>query len=275
MIGRNKVRAAQEVATLQYANGKSNARPLGAGRFQPYVGFHSEVGRDDELDAVLRELSVPQIEIKHQRPGGAEIVRHWEFGERITFYPVTSGPIAPTVVASLSERNIGATAEAGIALRWEQGERSRMALRGYLGMLARAGHIQLMQLSVKSRMTDVLFAALLDHGRVCEALDRLIDRTKHPDLVSYHEVALPLEPGDEQEWGKGDTTTVVPFKSGHPQDIDAPYLRTVWRPESVHAAALREWEGIQAWAREECEGEKRQPAAAGSYGRRPSEEDLL
>lgn len=251
MIGRNKVRSVQEAITLQYANGKSSARLTpGSGRFVPFVGFHVEVGKDAEFDAAMQAAKINQIEIKHQRPGGAEIVRHWNFGERIGFFPITSGPVAPTVAASLAERNVRATAEAGIGLRWGAGERSRMAVRGYLDVLVRAGYIRLCQLSVRSRMTDVLLTALLDHGRACEAADDLIDRGKHPEVVTYHELALPLGPGNEEEWGKGDTATVVPFVSRHPQTIDADYLRTVWRPDAVHATALRDWESIQFWAQE-------------------------
>jgi hypothetical protein len=251
MIGRNRVQAVADAATLQYANGKSMARAtVGSGRFAPYVGFHIEVGRDAELDEAMRAAKIAQIEIKHQRQGGAEIVRHWALGEMIRFFPVTSGPVAPTVAGSLSGRNARLTAEAGIGMRWGQGERSKVALRGYLEPLVRVGYVRLLQLSVRSRMTDVLLAALLDHGRVCEAADSLVDRTKHPEVVTFHEVALPLGPGEEQEWGKGDTATVVPFKSLHPAEIDADYLRSLWRADSVHSAAYRDWESIQLWAQE-------------------------
>lgn len=251
MIGRNRVQAVSEAATLQYANGKSVARAtLGSGRFAPYVGFHVEVGKDVELDEAMRAAKVAPIEIKHQRQGGAEIVRHWGLGETIRFYPVTSGPVAPTVAGSLSGRNARLTAEAGIGMRWGQGERSKVALRGYLDTLVRVGYVRLLQLSVRSRMTDVLLGALLDHMRVCEAADSLVDRTRHPEVVTFHEVALPLGPGEEQEWGKGDTATVVPFKSAHPAEIDAEYLRGLWRPDAVHAAAYRDWESIQLWAQE-------------------------
>lgn len=266
-IGRNKVRSVQEAITLQYANGKSSAREtMGTGRFVPFVGFHTEVGKDAELDAAMQAAKIPQIEIKHQRPGGAEIVRHWNFGEILCFYPVTSGPVAPTVASSLHERNARATAEAGIGMRWGQGERSRMALRGFVDVLARAGYLRLFQLSVRSRMTDVLLAALLDHGRVCEAADHLIARSRHQEVVTYHELALPLGPGSEQEWGKGDTATVVPFVSMHPPEIDANYLRTIWRPDSVHAAALREWESIQFWAQEFAAEREELPSAGGWDG---------
>jgi hypothetical protein len=268
MIGRNKVRVAQDAATLQYANGKSVARrTLGTGRFAPYVGFHIEAGRDGELDEAMREAKVALVEIKHQRPGGAEVVKHWDLGDGVRLYPVTSGPVAPTVAGSLAGANARETAEAGIGLRWGNGERSKLAVRGYLHVLAQIGYLRLVQFSVRSRMTDELLKALVDHGRVCEAGDTLIDRTRHPELVTFHEVAMPLGPGDEQEWGKGDTATVVPFVSLHPPVVDAEYLRGVWRPDSVHAAALREWEGIQHWAREYAaaseEPNGRQPEEAG------------
>ncbi|MFQ3663670.1 MAG: hypothetical protein SNJ69_14920 [Chloroflexaceae bacterium] len=251
MIGRNRIQTSQEVVTLQYANGKSLARTsLGAGRFAPYIGFHVEAGRDADLDEAMRAARVAQIEIKHQRQGGAEIVRHWGLGDQIRFYPVTSGPVASTVAGSLSGRNRQRTAEAGIGARWGQGERSRLAIRGYLDTLVRVGSLRLLQLSVRSRMTDVLLAALIDHGRVCEAADSLVDRARHPEVVTYHEIALPLGPGEEQEWGKGETASVVPFRSMHPVTIDVEYLRGVWRPDSVHAAALRDWESIQLWAQE-------------------------
>lgn len=104
-------------------------------------------------------------------------------------------------------------------------------------------------------MTDELLKALVDHVRVCEAADGMVDRVRHPDLVSLHEIALPLVLGEETEWGKGDTATVVPFRSAHPRDIDAEYLRSVWRPDAVHAAAGRVWSGIQDWAREYAAGQ--------------------
>lgn len=198
MIGRNRVQAITEAITLQYANGKSLARPVGGKRFSPYIGFHIEAGRDDELDARFRTARIEQIEIKHQRQGGAEIVRHWALGETIRFYVVTSGPVAQTVAGSLG-RTATATAAAGIGLRWGSNDRSRMAVRGYLDLLVRMDLLRLVQLSVRSRMTDVLLSSLLDHGRVCEAADALIDRIRHPEIVAFHELALSLGPGDEEE----------------------------------------------------------------------------
>lgn len=244
-IGRNTVRAVAEASTLQWSNGKTQARPAGVGRFGPHVGFHIEVGRDEELDRALHSLGTRVIEIKHQRSGGAEVVKHWDMGETVRLHVITSGPVASTAAQSVAQARD--TAEAGIGLRWAQGERSRLAVRGYLDIL---GPEFLIQFAVRSRMTDELLKALVEHGRVCEAADSLVDRGCHPELVTFHEIALPLGPGEETEWGKGDTATVVPFVSLHPAEIDAEYLRGVWRHDSVHAAALRAWEGVQHWARE-------------------------
>lgn len=251
MIGRNKVRQTQDAVTLQYANGKSMAREVGSnGRFAPHVGFHIEVGKDAEIDTALAAAKLTQIEIKHQRPGGAEIIRHWSLGEVVRLYPVTSGPVAPTVAASLAVKNAELTADAGLGLRWGENERSKLAVRGYLDTLVRAGCLRLVQLSVRSRMTDELLKALVDHGRVCEAADHLVDRSRHPEVVCFHEIALPLGPGEEALWGKSDTTSVIPFRSVHPEVVDADYLRSVWRTDTVQAAALRDWEAIQLWAHE-------------------------
>lgn len=251
MIGRNKVRQTQDAVTLQYANGKSMAREIGSnGRFAPYVGFHIEVGKDAEIDTALASSKVSQIEIKHQRPGGAEIIRHWGLGEVVRLYPVTSGPVAPTVAASLAGKNAELTADAGLGLRWGENERSKLAVRGYLDALVRGGCLRLVQLSVRSRMTDELLKALVDHVRVCEAADSLVDRSRHPDVVCLHEIALPLGPGEEALWGKSDTTSVIPFRSVHPDIVDADYLRGVWRSDNIHNAALRDWETIQLWAHE-------------------------
>jgi hypothetical protein len=267
MIGRNTIRPVVDVPTLQYANGKSMARTtLGTGRFTPLVGFHIEVGKDAELDEAMRAAQVPQIEIKHQRQGGAEIVKHWGLGERLAIYVVTSGPVAPNVAGSLAGRNARATSEAGIGLRWGQSERSKMAIRGYLDILVKVGCVRLVQLAVRSRMTDVLLAALVEHGRACEAADGLIDRSKHAEVVTYHELALALGPGEEQEWGKGDTATVVPFVCLHPAQIDADYLRTIWRSGEVHSAAQRDWAEIQHWAEEYAtQGEEEEFVTTGDY----------
>lgn len=267
MLRRNIARpSAPDAATLQYANGKSMARLTpGAGRFVPLVGFHVEAGKDAELDKAMQAaLGLGAlIEIKHQRPGGAEIIRHWHLGDTVNFYPLTSGPVATSIAASVSERHAQATADAGIGLRWGSQERSKMALRGYLDVLVAVGYVWQFQLAVRSRMTDVLLSALLDHGRVCEAADQLIDRVRHPEVVFFHEIAMPLGAGSEEEtWGKGETASVLPFRSLHPADVDAEYLRTVWRPDSVHATALRDWERMAGWAAEYAAASEEAPAPA-------------
>lgn len=258
MIGRNRIIASQDAFSIQYANGKSMARrTVGTGKFVPFTGMHVEVGKDAEIDEAMRAAKAPQIEIKHQRQGTAEIVRHWclsPFDEdrwSVRFYPVTAGPVAPTMSVSLgSERNRRLTREAGLGARWGEG-RSKLAVRGYLDVLVRVGCYRLGQLAVRSRMTDELLRALDDHRRICEAVDNIIDRTRHPAVVAFHELALPLGPGEEKTWGQGsDTAQIYPLVSCHPAQVDEEYLRSIWRPDAVHTTAYRDWESIQLWADE-------------------------
>jgi hypothetical protein len=129
---------------------------------------------------------------------------------------------------------------------WQHGEKSRLAMRGLL-LIGEAPI--LVQLSVKSTMTGFLLAALLDHYRVCDAADSLIDRTKHADQVALHELALPLIAGSEQPAGKGETTAqITPLVSGHPAELDRAYVSGCWRKNVVHKAALTAWSGIMVWA---------------------------
>lgn len=236
-------------AVLQWANGKPVARFVGDdGRFTPIVGWHIEVGRDDDLDRAMHGATTPRIEIKHQRPGGSEIVEHWYLGESVRIYPVTNGPRYRSIAALV--RRAEESADDGIGVRWRDGERSQMAVRCYVEPLVKAGYLETVQLGVRSRMTDVLLEALLEHIRVCEVADGLIDREKHPDVVCLHELALPLAAGDEAEWGKGDTATVTPFRSTHPADVTKEYLTTTWRPPALHDAALAAWDAVIDWAHE-------------------------
>jgi hypothetical protein len=251
MMQRNRVVETADAILLQYANGKTQAAHQGFSRFAGYVGWHIEARKDERLDEILQKAGVLQINIRHQRQGApSEVKPHWDLGERVSFFPVTSGPVAKTIAEHI--RDADATANAGIGLRWPEGERSKMAIRGYLGPMVKAGDLRLVQISVHSRMTDVLLKALLDHLRVCEAADTIVDRQRHPGVVLLHEIALPLAACQEsEEWGKGDTATVTPFQSGHPDVIDAAYIRNGnWRPEALHQQAQQDWPAVVEWAKQ-------------------------
>lgn len=239
-----------EAVTLQWANGKSIARPAGtSSRFVAHVGFHIEIGKDPALDEALQSAKAPRLEFKHQRQGGAEIVAHWDLSASIFFLPITAGPVASSITASLSNGLAQRTADAGIGLRWVDGERSKLAVRGFVRSLWEAGYQRPVQLATRSRMTDHLFAALLDHTRAAVAADALVDRSRYPDRqVSPAELWLPLVAGEEQEFGRSDTATVTPLRSGHPAELSVDYLRSLWRGKEIIEAAVAAWPLIKAWA---------------------------
>lgn len=250
IIGRNNPAAVTDVPTLQWANSRTVAQMTpGEGRFHPLVGWYIEVGKDTDLDAMMPKVpGVKRIAIKHQRQGGSEIVQHWYFGEAIQFHPVTAGPVATTMQGCLRGKNAVAMAEAGIGIVWPQGDRSKLAVRGYVDVLARAGYAHLVQLSSRSRMTDVLLTALVDHVALCTKADRLVDRTRHPEQVALHEVGMVLVAGEEAEWGKGDTATVVPYRYELPATIDKDYIGAHWRKPAIDSAAHQDWDDIVVWA---------------------------
>lgn len=255
-IGRNEITNVENATTLQYANGITQARRTSAARFGPHIGFHVEVGRSPLVDAAMKEAKVQKFQIRHQQ-GGARIVEHWDLtfgnddGWRLPFFVVSKGPVARNVAGSLAGRNAYATAEAGIGVRWGQNTKSKAAVRGFLHPLVRVGFLGLFQISVTSRMTDQLLRALVDHRRACGAVDTIIDRVRHPEVVEFHEVALVIKAGAEEPWGKGgNTAQVTPFVSAHPDTLDAEYLRPYWRPEPLHTAAYAAFPGIVQWAHE-------------------------
>jgi hypothetical protein len=67
----------------------------------------------------------------------------------------------------------------------------------------------------------------------------------------------------------------VPFKSLHPAEVDAEYLRGVWRPDSVHTAAYHDWESIQLWAQEYANQAEDAGGRAGEPALANSTEDAL
>jgi len=244
---RNKARegGGLDAPVLQYANLKTVHRTtIGNGRFTPLVGFHIEVGKNEEVDRAFHDLKVQVIEIKHQRPGGSEIIRHWFLGERIAIYPVTSGPVAKTMTACMSGKNRQLMIEAGLGVRWPKGEKSSLSMRVYLKKLTDVGVYVLFLMSVRSKMTDVLLGILDQHATICEALDTEEYKLLFPDF------ALPLGAGDEEDWGKGETTTVVPFKCLHPEPgkLTEKYIDAGWRSDQVAAEVVEHWPEVVTWA---------------------------
>lgn len=249
-IPRNTPRDVPHVGILQWASGHTKARFTSGGAFGALVGFHAEIGRDADLDAACEAAQTPVIEIRHPRTAGpAEIKLHWSFGESLMFYPVTAGPPAVTIMGCL--RNAQATGAAGIGLTWPTGEKSRMAVRGYIPV---GSTFVLVQLATRSTMTNALLAALLTHVAHCEQADALIDRARHPDLVACHELAMTLTAGEEVTAGREATTQITPFMQPT-LTLTRETIGGLWRPGALNRDAVHAWEGIQVWAAGYASGE--------------------
>lgn len=252
-IGRNKPKPAQEASVrlpmLQWANGRTEGKPHGIPRFSGFVGWHVEQGQDTALDAALRLNNTATVTIRHPRQGADPVEKlHWNLGETVTFYPLTSG--FPFETFSASMRDPDACASAGIGLKWDdEARRSRMVLYGYIKLAVPNSEspFHLVMIPAKGRITEEFFAAYMDHLRVLEAADEVIDRQKHPASVEFHEIGIPLTAGAEKSFGKTDTTVVVPVASAHSNIIDAAYLRTVWASIPAHQIE-NDWPLVRALA---------------------------
>jgi hypothetical protein len=66
----------------------------------------------------------------------------------------------------------------------------------------------------------------------------------------FPDFALPLGAGAEEDWGKGETTTVVPFKCLHPEPgkLTEKYIDAGWRSDQVAAEVVEHWPEVVTWA---------------------------
>jgi hypothetical protein len=257
-MARNRPTATEGHPILQWHNGKTTAKAGGAQRFaEGFVGFTVEAERWGDFDAQAHELSIPRVEIRHRRPGGTEVKAHWDLGDSLRVYPLTAGPTRATMYAAT--RAAPSMAEqAGIVAVWDTDEQGRGYSRLALWVLPTLASLVIplpLVLTVRSRMTDNLFAALLDHcTRVCEQADALLGAETMP----WH-IALPLVAGPEADFGKGDTTTVTPIASGHQPQVTTADLEALGLPPELADLADDLAEQAKAWAVDELAAEPAEP----------------
>jgi hypothetical protein len=218
----------------------------GKGRFVGTVGFHSEAGRYDDFDAACAAAGIGQVEIQHQ---SGETKTHWGFGECLTVFPVTAGPVITSVFRLKEKDNALRTTQAGLGMRWttdQQGRpRSQVAVRCLLPALVAHNHRGLVQLVASSTMSDRLLAALADHVRVCHSAAKELGKP-----VFAAELELPLGPGAEVTVGKTQQMTLVPFVSEHPKTVTGDYIERIQGPADLSATVEQLWEGVVSWATE-------------------------
>jgi hypothetical protein len=234
---------------LQWHNGKTTARHAGKPRFaEGFVGFTVEAGRWEAFDRTAVELAVPKVEIKHRRPGTFEVKEHWSLGDEMSVYPLTAGPVRATMTIAARTPQDSAR-RAGIVARWD-GDKTRLAfwvLPVFGGLVHQAPLI----LTARSRMTDYLYGALLDHcTRVCDAVEAHLGQSAS---IMPWDIALPLIPDEQREFGKGEQTTVTPLASGHGPSISAEDVQALMLPDGWSDFAAGLAEEAQAWALDEVQ----------------------
>jgi hypothetical protein len=233
---------------IGWGNGLMKARKNEKARFGEYVGFFVTAGEDHALDKAMEEAGYSIIEAQHPRQGAEPIIKkHWNLGETLGFLPVTMGTPATTTSALLRMKD--KAAQAGVGIRWPQGERALVGIIGYIKPLAERGYMQPFKLGARSLMVDYALKALADHTRVCQFADSIVDRQKHPDPVELYEITWWLGPGEQTAFGKESTSLVVPIVSMHPAQPDASYIKANYLTnEDIKRKAEADFPAIQQWA---------------------------
>jgi hypothetical protein len=267
---------AADAPLLLWSSGRISMRPQGTGRFNNGIGLYSEVGKDGEFDDACKAAKVPCIEIRHTG-GGTSL--NWSFGEAMRVCPLTTGPKIKTVFELKAAGKALANAQAGIGARWTTDfngkPASQVAVRVLVPDLLDVGFTGLVQLQLKSTMSDRLLKALAEHLRVGHAAMAGLGQA-----VSLAELELPLGPGPDVTVGKGDQqATITPLVAEHPKAVTREYLESIYRPNN-RALFEELWPSVVAWAEEYTQASRDQaPGAAGTpkddiYLPQPNEMEL-
>ena len=237
---------AADAPVLLWSSGRVAMRPEGKGRFSNGVGLYSEVGKYSDLDEAGHAAKLPRIEIRHTG-GGTSI--NWSFGEAMRVCPLTTGPKIKSVFELKNAAKALANAQAGVGARWTTDfngkPASQVAVRCLLPDLLDVGFAGVLQLQLKSTMSDWLLKALAEHLRVGHAA-----ATELGKAVTLAELELPLGTGPDVTVGKGDQqATLTPLVAEHPKALTREYLESIYRPDN---RTLFEdlWPAVLAWAEE-------------------------
>lgn len=285
MLKRNVVQRTTKAPVLQYLTGSQliTWRNLGERDWRARLaGLSIEVGRyGDEFDRFLHQQGYARIEIEHKRHNAKPVIaQHWWFGDELAVFPLTAGPTIGSVAGLLKRQQ--EAIDAGIGVRWPEGEGSALAVRGYVRALLEAGWDQPVQLTTHRNMTDYMLAALVRHIEAAELADELA-RKKAQDpnaFVSPVELAWVIGVGEPTDVGKAQSSRVRPVVCVHPKAMDRQYLASIYAAGNLRAvlqsAVERDWQGTVAWAAEFARGQQQdtpepEPQSRGAY---EDEEDI-
>jgi hypothetical protein len=252
---------AADAPLLLWSSGRVSMRPQGSGRFSNGIGFYSEVGKDAEFDEACKAAKLRCIEIRHSS-GGTSL--NWSFGETMRVYPLTTGPKINTVFELKNADKALANAQAGVGARWTTDfngkPASQAAVRCLLPDLLDVGFTGLLQLQLKSTMSDHLLKALAEHLRIGHAAVAQLGKA-----VTLTELELPLGPGIDVTVGrtKDQQATLTPLAATHPKAVTREYLESIYRPDN-RALFEELWASVVAWAEEYTAASREQAPAAGT-----------
>ena len=263
---------------LYYSGGNMLARESGSRKpSSGFFGFWANYGTDEMFDKACQGFG-ELIDVSHM---GGVIEKHWGFPFPLTVYPLILG--VPAIKTRECLNRAERAASWGVKVRWIESDdgvgkgKSYVGIHIYVKEFLDRGYSSPLVLSVKSRMTDHLLSALGLHLDVAKVADTILDRTKHPQKIGLWELGMPLLCGEQQLFGKDQTTTVAPIVSGHPLDKtqwDKAYFHEIYlsgeNRKSILERIKEDWQSVQEWAALPKPSEKVSPIEeSGGYDENP------
>lgn len=283
MLQRNKVVTSVSAPNLQYFKGSKQIEWRQAeGADDKWetglLGFAIEAYRyGEELDAACEKAGMAQVVVLHTFNQKPTEKTYWWFGEDCELYPISTGPMAPTIGGLLKRHE--ETIQSGIAVRWPAEQRvvingteevrkgmSSIYVRCYERLLLDHGYAKPVQVGIRGPLSVSFLNAFLDHVRVCEIADEMKRKKSgnDDDYVALIELSWKLSHTEKPEAvGKQQTSRVFPFRSLHPDVPDRQYLGGIYIKnglrKKIEANLEQDFAAAVEWAREFAQNGQGEP----------------
>lgn len=201
---------------------------------QIYSGWLTEVGRDEHLDAVMKQAGYNQITIKH---GNGNFVTHWAIPNACVIPIVEQVDTLGTIKAG-PERH-------GMVLGWRETEdkksQSFLKMFVFLVSLLEVGWETPFMLTAKSTLTDDVCGALLRHYDLIDFTEEARKKQgKPPAGYPFYSFALMLHPGAEVRRGSSVQKEFTPVENAMPDPPTANWAKEMYVGSNKHYMELVE-----------------------------------
>lgn len=208
-----------------------------------FAGFFTEIGKDPELDEVMRAKDIPCVYILH---GGGEVKKHWALEEASVF-----------LVAKGLPGNSREEGQSGVVFTWRKKDKGKdenvkesvisvqVLIRDLLPLYAKP-----FVLTMKSTQSTDLHKAMTYQYKVLRRAHEELQRVHRDMALPLWAYSLPMGPsGNPESRGGGEKKSVIiPLVALVPKEVTTEYLYRNEIPEDYIEILREAAEGSVGWA---------------------------